>query len=67
MRAVFVLAALVAAVAAADGHRDTYLEEARTECAGRKDAIACAKVRALAYLDGVAGGQVGNINQIFKF
>jgi hypothetical protein len=62
VRAVFVLAALVAAaVAAADGHRDTYLEEARSECAGRKDAVACAKVRALAYLDGVAGGQVEQI------
>jgi len=57
MRAALLLAAVVAVVAAAD-HRDSYLEEARAAC-GLKEALACAKLRALSYLDGVAGGQVG--------
>ncbi|XP_059468632.1 uncharacterized protein LOC132192612 [Neocloeon triangulifer] len=48
---------VVAAVAA--DHRDAYLEDARIACE-RKDAIACAKHRALSYLDAVAAGQVSS-------
>ncbi|XP_065351202.1 uncharacterized protein LOC135946769 [Cloeon dipterum] len=57
--AVLLAVGLSAAAVAAD-HTDAYMEDARTSCEHKKDALSCAKLRALSYLDAVAGGQVSS-------